>query len=81
MAIFRLPRVLAETGLGRSQFYRYVQVGLMPRPVRIGDRASGLPAEEVEAINRARIAGQSDEQIRALVERLHAARVAAVEVA
>jgi len=46
----------------------------MTRPVKIGQRAAGYPANEVRAINAARIAGKSDDEIRALVERLHAQR-------
>ena len=34
----------------------------------------GWPAQEVAALNTARIAGQSDEELRELVTRLHAAR-------
>jgi prophage regulatory protein len=49
----------------------------MTKPVRIGRAAVGWPASEVDAINRARIAGKTDEQIRALVQQLHEARKAA----
>jgi prophage regulatory protein len=40
-------------------------------------RAVGWPSEEVQALNAARIAGKSDEEIRALVVKLEAARKAA----
>ena len=43
-------------------------------PSRIGPRAVGWPAQEVAALNAARIAGQSDAELRELVTRLHAAR-------
>lgn len=81
LKILRTPSVLAKCGLGRSAFYAAVQRGLMPRPVRISDRASGVPEHEVEAVMRARLAGHTDEQVRMLVDRLHAERVAAVEAA
>jgi hypothetical protein len=39
----------------------------------------GWPADEVVAVNTARIAGQSDEEIRALVIRMMAARKDALQ--
>jgi prophage regulatory protein len=72
--ILRLPEVLAVTGLARSTFWRRVKGGFFVRPVAIGPRAVGWPASEVEALNAARIAGWSEDQIRALVSRLEAAR-------
>lgn len=75
MAILRIPRVLAETGDSRSKLYNDMSLGLMPRPIKIGARAVGLPSHEVEAINQARIAGKSQDDIRALVQRLEANRL------
>ena len=40
----------------------------------LGARAVGWPADEVEAINAARIAGRTDEEVRALVSKLEASR-------
>ena len=48
--------------------------GTMDKAVKVGPRAVGWPASEVAAINAARIAGQTDEQIRQLVARLEANR-------
>jgi prophage regulatory protein len=79
MAILRIPKALEETGLGRTKFYAFVRDGLMVEPVSIGGRASGVPSEELLAINRARIAGATDDQVRALVKRLHEARQQAAE--
>jgi prophage regulatory protein len=69
-AILRLPRVLAETGYSRSTLYLRMAQGLWPKSVRLGPRAVGWPAREVNAINAARIAGKSDDEIRALVTAL-----------
>ena len=74
MPILRIPAVLVETGTSRSQFYASIAAGLFVRPIKVGLRATGIPSEEVTAINRARIAGQTEEQIRDLVRRLEAAR-------
>lgn len=75
--ILRLPRVLAERGKKRSSHYADIKVGLFTAPVRIGARAVGWPAEEVAALNAARIAGKTEEEIRALVSHFEAARVRA----
>ncbi|MCK7576614.1 MAG: AlpA family phage regulatory protein [Chromatiales bacterium] len=72
--ILRLPAVLRERGRSRSAHYLDIQQGLFTHPVSIGARAVGWPSDEVAALNAARIAGQTDEQIRALVVALEAAR-------
>lgn len=74
--ILRIPAVLRLRGRSRSGHYKDIQDGLFPPPVKIGMRASGHPEHEVDAINAARIAGMSDEEIRALVLKLTAARKA-----
>lgn len=76
MQILRIEGVKVETGFrSQSSIYENVRKGLFTNPVPIGARAVGWPAEEVAAINAARIAGRSDDEIRALVTRLHAKRV------
>lgn len=75
MAILRLPAVKAETGhRSHASIYNAIRAGLFTNPVPIGQRAVGWPDDEVKAINAARIAGASDEQIRELVKQLHAKR-------
>jgi prophage regulatory protein len=73
-AIQRLPAVKAGSGLSRSTIYDRIKKGLWTRPVSLGARAVGWPADEVEAINGARIAGKDDQSIRDLVVKLEAAR-------
>jgi prophage regulatory protein len=72
--ILRLPAVKARTGLSRSTIYLRISEGTFPRPVSLGSRAVGWPDGEVETLNAARIAGQSEDEIRALVARLEEAR-------
>ena len=76
--ILRRPRVEEAIGLSRSTIYLRVSQGLFTQPVSLGPRAVGWPAGEVSAINAARIAGKSDDEIRALVTQLHNARGATV---
>jgi len=73
-SILRLPAVKASTGLSRSTLYLRIAQGVFPRPVSLGARAVGWPANEVEALNAARIAGKSESEIRDLVVKLEAAR-------
>ena len=74
--ILRLPAVIRARGLSRSSHYTDIQQGLFTRPVSLGARAVGWPDYEVATLNAARIAGQSDAQVRALVISLEAARKA-----
>lgn len=46
-AVLRLPQVLPLVGLSKSTLYHYVQHGLFPAPLKLGIRASGWLAEEV----------------------------------
>lgn len=72
--LYRPPRSQAELGDTRTQFYEGIRAGLITRPVKIGARAAAHPAYEIEAIKKARIAGLSEAEIKALVARLHAQR-------
>jgi len=69
-----MPSVKSESGLSRSTIYLRVLQGLWTKPVSLGARAVGWPSDEVEAINAARIAGNTDDEIRVLVKELEAAR-------
>jgi prophage regulatory protein len=75
--IWRLKRALEESGKTRSPWYADIHAGLMTRPVKLSPRAVGWPATEVLAVNAARIAGETDDRIKRLVERLHAERAKA----
>ena len=72
--ILRLPAVKSESGLSRSTLYLRITQGLWTKPISLGARAVGWPSSEVAAINTARIAGKTDEDIRALVIKLEAVR-------
>ncbi len=72
--IFRLPAVKTESGYSRSTIYLRISQGLWTKQVSLGPRCVGWPAHEVAALNAARIAGKSDDEIRALVLKLEVAR-------
>ena len=75
--ILRLPAVLKRRGKSRSAHYADVKAGLFVRPVKLGVRARGTPDDEVDSLVAATIAEKSDDEIRALVVQLEAARKAA----
>lgn len=76
MAIWRIETCKAEAGYrSHASIYGLIRAGLWTQPVKIGERSSGWPDDEVRAINAARIAGQSNQEIRDLVKQLHARRV------
>lgn len=75
MALWRIDACKGEAGYrSNTSIYNDIRAGLFTRPVAIGQRAKAWPDYEVKAIVRARIAGQSEDEIRELVRRLHAKR-------
>lgn len=60
--------------LGRSSYYSQIGEGLIPKPFSIGDRAVAQLEHETQAVIAARAAGQSKEEIKALVLSLMAQR-------
>lgn len=75
MRLLRLPAVMAETGYKtHASIYGLIRQGLFTKQIPIGRRSVGWPDHEVNAINIARAAGKSEEQLRELVNRLHAQR-------
>ena len=75
MEIWRIQVVKAATGYrSTASIYNNINAGLWTKPVRIGQRSLGWPSDEVVAVNKARVAGATDEQLRQLVIRLHAKR-------
>ena len=76
MSILRIQSVKEQTGhRSHASIYNQIKDGLFTVGVRIGQRSRGWPSYEVAEINAARIAGKSDEEVRALVIRLHAKRL------
>ena len=54
--IIRLPDVMARTGLSRSSVFLKVKTGEMPPPIKLGVRATGWVAEEIDNFIKERIA-------------------------
>ncbi len=47
-SILRLPIVIEKTGLSRSTIYRYLGDGNFPSPIKIGYRAVGWRANDID---------------------------------
>lgn len=77
MPIITFPETTRRTGIPRSSLYWLASRGLFVKPVKRSTRGSGYPDYEVDELTAARIAGKTDEEIRALVLKLEAARKAA----
>ena len=56
MRIMRLEEVMSVTGFKRSSVYKYVALGLFPKPVRLTGKSVGWVSVEIEDWIKARIA-------------------------
>lgn len=75
--VHRLQDVQKVFDLAPSTIYLHVSQGLLPKSVSLGPRARGWPADEIEKIITARIAGKGEDDIKSLVRSLMAARQSA----
>jgi prophage regulatory protein len=73
--ILRLPETIHRVRRSRSSIYSDVQRGVFPKPIKLGPRSIGWPEKEVDTILDARIAGESEDDIRELVILLEGARL------
>lgn len=70
-SILRIRKVGALSGFPRSTIYDRIKRGLLTRPIKLGPNSSGWPDFEILEINRATVAGATDEELRKLVSTLH----------
>lgn len=64
-------------GTKKTKFFEDVKEGLLPRPVKLGERAVGLPMEEIEEIIAFRKShpDATSADIKALVASIHERRM------
>jgi prophage regulatory protein len=67
ISLLRLDTVVSRRGRSRPQLYVDIKRGTMTPPVRLGCKLSAWPSHEIDALNRAEIAGASQDELRALV--------------
>lgn len=70
MKLLKKPEVLKLTKKSNTTHYNDINGGLMSPPVSIGKNSVTWPEHEISAINAARVAGKSDNEIKALVTEL-----------
>lgn len=66
--------VAQRDGQSRTTRWRQVRCGLYPPPVRVANRAKRYIEHEIDARNQALAAGATDDELRALIAELVAAR-------
>ena len=66
----RISKVMEAMVMSRSTLYLRIRQGVMTPPVRFSERCSVWPEHEISAINAARTADKSNDEIRELVRQL-----------
>jgi len=74
LRIERKHEVLARLNLSKSSFHNRINQGLWVPPISLGDRAVGFLKHETDQILASYIRGASNDEIKALVITLVAAR-------
>lgn len=77
LRFLRLPELLSRRSTSSSATYRHIAAGILPPPVKLGPNTSGWPEHEIEAVDRARLGGASEDEVRKLVLALVKARKSA----
>ena len=72
--IIRASKSFALTGMGKTMTNDHIKDGLFVPFFSVGGRAVGCFESEINAINAAKAAGKSNDEIRELVKKLIAKR-------
>ena len=62
--------VLQTMGISNSEMYRRINAGLFVSPISYGARMKLWPADEVNALADAYLAGKTEDEIRSLVQKM-----------
>lgn len=73
--------IAERRGTSRVSTWRQSRAGLLPPPVKLSPGCTRWATHEVDAVDRARLAGAGDAEIKALVTKLIADRTAAAKAA
>jgi prophage regulatory protein len=77
--LVREPERRGFTGISLSTWYEMIARGVAPPAIKISPKCAVYPVSELRALNAARVAGKSEAEIKALVQRLVAARTRAFD--
>ena len=72
--MLRMPQLVQLLGICRSSIYTQIEQGLLTKQISVGARAIALPRFEVLKIMESRMRGDSEDEIRELVNQLHSNR-------
>jgi predicted DNA-binding transcriptional regulator AlpA len=64
----------SRLGIKKTKRHERIHCGTMPPPIKRGPRVARYVSDEIDAVVSAEISGASDDQIRALVQKLIDAR-------
>ncbi len=70
LSVQRNSEAWKQYGISRTTYYSRIIQGLIPKPFSCGERATGQLAHETQAVISAMAAGQSKNEIKALVTSL-----------
>jgi len=73
-SFLRFQKVMEVMAMSRSTVHLRVKQGLLTTPVRLGQRCTVWPEHEISAINAARLALKTNDEIRELVKQLQQQR-------
>lgn len=68
--ILRRPEVALRIGIKPHTTHSFIARGILTKPISVGLRARGWPSTDIDAIVKARCAGATEDQIKALVIKL-----------
>jgi len=74
--VLRAAELLSILSCAKSKLHKDVKDRVMTAPIRPSHRMAFWPESEVRIIQAARIAGKTPDELRAIVEQLHAKRQA-----
>lgn len=60
MKVIRIAQVIAVTGLSKATIYRYMDKGVFPRPIKLGEHSVGWIEEEVIAWIESRVQARDE---------------------
>jgi len=73
-SMIRQPAAAKALGRPTTSFYEDIKKGLITKPVKLSERSVAWPQLEIQALQQARIAGKTPDEIRQLVSKLMADR-------
>ena len=71
LQIIRIDEASKLCGLAKSSYYERIKQGLLPKQIPLGGRSVGWLLSEINTVLKAMIRGDSETEIKALVNELN----------